>query len=74
MPELPEVEIMTRNIDKWFAKRTLSIEILDKRWLKQGELQLIQGQKVLPARVSIIMNEYIQSNDRCYHQDCKASL
>ena len=26
MPELPEVEIMTRNIEKWFAKRTLDIE------------------------------------------------
>lgn len=46
MPELPEVEIMTRNIQKWFDKRTIVIDIVDERWLKQGEIQTIQNKIV----------------------------
>ena len=46
MPELPEVEIMTRNIKKWFDKRTIVIDIVDERWLKQGDIQTIQNKIV----------------------------
>jgi formamidopyrimidine-DNA glycosylase len=46
MPELPEVEIMTRNIRKWFEKSTIRIDILDERWLRQGGIDTIQCQMV----------------------------
>ena len=50
MPELPEVEIMTRNISKWFQDSHLEIEILDERWLKRGKIQNIQGSIVKNIR------------------------
>ena len=50
MPELPEVEIMTRNISNWFRDSQFEIEILDTRWLKRGNIENIQGSVVRDVR------------------------
>lgn len=43
MPELPEVEIMCRNLQRWILGAPVSIELLDSSLCKEGSLDSIQS-------------------------------
>ncbi len=50
MPELPEVEIMARNLDRWLSGHTIeTVEVLDEKMDEAGLLTLI-GTQVQGAR------------------------
>jgi len=50
MPELPEVEIMARNLDRWLSGHTIeTVEVLDEKMDEAGLLALI-GTQVQGAR------------------------
>ncbi len=49
MPELPEVEIMSRNLHRWMAGHTIKdVEVLDPK-LNVESLRSVEGQKVIRA-------------------------
>lgn len=51
MPELPEVEIMTRNLGRWTQGRTLAqAELIDPTLLQEGDLSALTGTSIGPAR------------------------
>ena len=43
MPELPEVEIMCRNLQKWILGAPVTMELLDSSWCKEGSLETFQS-------------------------------
>ena len=51
MPELPEVEIMTRNARRWLSGRTLTaLEVVDDKLLPTADVAALSGQEIGEAR------------------------
>ncbi|MBM75947.1 MAG: hypothetical protein CMK59_11155 [Proteobacteria bacterium] len=46
VPELPEVEIMCRNLRRWLLGSSITIDILDSKWCKEGDIGLLQSKRV----------------------------